>query len=293
MGLDERGVIAAVQMATYGPLLCLTPYLTWKEPDRRMGWHALTMMAVLRLIGGITRILSASDQTNVAKRTAYGVAEGAGQGPLLIATIGFLRTVSQHAVDRTFFFTKRIMIFGVVGITGVVLAIAGAVKGAVATTMDAYNYALELRRAGMILFLILFTGMLLTAALCWLNWSRLLKYRRKLLVAVTVTIPFLLVRVLYGSFGTWGPVTMPIWNGRQIPLRPSNDCLGRGSPISSQWGIYLVKSVLTEYIVVAIYLLSGLLIPLKKEMVVYEQSGINKDSISEKINKERVTVGGV
>ena len=71
------------------------------------------------------------------------------------------------------------MIFGVVGITGVVLAIAGAVKGAIATTMDAYNYALELRRAGMILFLILFSGMLLTAALCWLNWSRLLKYRRK------------------------------------------------------------------------------------------------------------------
>ena len=111
MGLDERGIIAAVQIATYGPLLCLTPYLTWKEPDRRMGWHALTMMAVreytdpssyprqkltsaiVRLIGGITRILSAFDQTNVAKRTVYGVAEGAGQGPLLIATIGFLRTV--------------------------------------------------------------------------------------------------------------------------------------------------------------------------------------------------------
>ena len=84
MGLDERGIIAAVQIATYGPLLCLTPYLTWKEPDRRMGWHALTMMAVCEytdpssyprqltsaivlLIGGITRILSASEPTNVAK----------------------------------------------------------------------------------------------------------------------------------------------------------------------------------------------------------------------------------
>ena len=65
------------------------------------------------------------------------------------------------------------------GISGVVLAIVGGIKATKATTWDQYNYDLTLRRAGMILFIILFFGTHLVTAICWLNWKRILRYRRK------------------------------------------------------------------------------------------------------------------
>lgn len=41
MGLDERGIIAAVQIGTYAPLFVLAQWLGRREPDRRMGWGAI------------------------------------------------------------------------------------------------------------------------------------------------------------------------------------------------------------------------------------------------------------
>ena len=46
MHLDERGIIAAVQIATYGPLLFIGLTLAVREPERRMAWAFITLMSV-------------------------------------------------------------------------------------------------------------------------------------------------------------------------------------------------------------------------------------------------------
>ncbi|RPD58386.1 hypothetical protein L227DRAFT_601949 [Lentinus tigrinus ALCF2SS1-6] len=235
MGLDARGIIAAVQIATYGPLLFLATFLAWWEPDRRMGWAFLGLMSVLRLIGGITHILSENDPTNVAERAIYIITEAAGQGPLLAATLGFLRTVAQYSLDRTFVFARGMPVFALSGITGVIIAIVGGARATSAKTWDQYNDNVTLRHVAMILFIILFSGMLCTVLFCWMNWRRILRYRRRLLIAISITVPFLLVRILYGALSVWGPATVTFVDGHQIPVHPSNSGLGKFTPASSRW----------------------------------------------------------
>ncbi|RDX56259.1 hypothetical protein OH76DRAFT_608389 [Lentinus brumalis] len=265
MGLDARGIIAAVQIATYGPLLFVAVFLAWWERDRRMGWAFLGVLSVLRLMGGMTHVLSEYNPTNVAERTIYIIAEGAGQGPLLAATLGFLRTVSQHSLDKTFVFSRGIIVCALSGATGVILAIIGGARGTSATTWDEYDDNVTLRHVAIILFIILFSGMLCIVMYCWMNWKRILRYRRRLLIAITMTVPLLLVRIIYGVLSAWGPATVTFVGGHQVPVHPSDSGLGKFSAASSQWGIYFVMSVMMEYIAVAIYLLGGVLIPLRKE----------------------------
>ncbi|KAI0724186.1 hypothetical protein C8T65DRAFT_691335 [Cerioporus squamosus] len=270
MGLDARGIIAAVQVATYGPLLFVAFFLAWWERDRRMGWLFLGAMSVLRLVGGITHILSEYNPTNVAERTIYIITEGAGQGPLLAATLGFLRTVGQYSLDKTFVFSRGLLVVALSGATGVILAIVGGARGTTATTWDEYNDNVTLRHAAMILFIILFFGMLCIVLYCWMHRKRILRYRQRLLIAITMTVPFLLVRILYGALSSWSPATVTFFGGHQVPVHPSNSGLGKFSAASSRWGIYLVMSVMMEYIAVGIYLLGGVLIPLRKEKILDE-----------------------
>lgn len=51
------------------------------------------MQASVRLIGAISHIISEGHPTNITARLIYFIMEAAGQGPLLAATLGFLRTV--------------------------------------------------------------------------------------------------------------------------------------------------------------------------------------------------------
>ena len=53
----------------------------------------LTADGSVRLIGAISHIVSEGNPTNVPARVVYNIMEAAGQGPLLAATLGFLRTV--------------------------------------------------------------------------------------------------------------------------------------------------------------------------------------------------------
>ena len=48
---------------------------------------------VVRILGGVTHVLSENNPTNKTERIIYGIMESAGLSPLVMATLGFLRTV--------------------------------------------------------------------------------------------------------------------------------------------------------------------------------------------------------
>ncbi len=78
-------------------------------------------------------------------------------------------------------------------------------------------------------------------------------------------MPFLLVRMLYGVFSAFAPSTIAFRDGHQIPVQPSNSGLGKFSPTTSKWGIYLVMSVLMEWIAIIIYLVARVFTPLEND----------------------------
>ena len=113
MGLDARGYIAIVEIVIYVPILFIGLALSFRHGfKRKAGWIMLVILSIsesfylwsesplltasqisVRIIGGITHILSENDPTNSTERTIYTITESAGLSPLLVASLGFLGTV--------------------------------------------------------------------------------------------------------------------------------------------------------------------------------------------------------
>ncbi len=78
------------------------------------------------------------------------------------------------------------------------------------------------------------------------------------------------MRVLYGVLSSFAPPIIAFGpDGNPTSAKPSNDGLGKFSSSSSEWGIYLVMSVLMEYIAVIIYAVVGITTPLSKDLPDY------------------------
>ncbi len=95
---------------------------------------------------------------------------------------------SQHSLDKTFVFSRGIIVCALSGATGVILAIIGGARGTSATTWDEYNDNVTLRHVAIILFIILFSGMLCIVMYCWMNWNSILRYRRRVSLAICVFV---------------------------------------------------------------------------------------------------------
>lgn len=70
-------------------------------------------------------------------------------------------------------------LFAVAGISGVVLAIVGGARLGSAHTLDQFNVDVNLRHAGLILFVVLFAGCLVLTIYCWPHWKIIWFYRRR------------------------------------------------------------------------------------------------------------------
>ncbi|KAI0724188.1 hypothetical protein C8T65DRAFT_704103 [Cerioporus squamosus] len=266
MGLDARGSIAAVEIAFYIPVLLVGGFLTFRHGfARKAGWIFLVILSIVRIIGGITHVMSESDPTNSTERTIYSIMEAAGLSPLLMASLGFLRTVTQYSLEDNNLMTRGLRILGLVGTVGLALAISGGVSAGDATSQSSLNSALDQRHAGSILFVVMYVGAVGLTVMCWQNRDVILRYRRQLLNGVTATLPFLGVRVLYSILSSFAPYPLKIVDGQQELSIPNNSGLGKFTSVSSEWGIYLVMSVLMEYIAVIIYVVVGIMTPLGKD----------------------------
>ncbi|TFK93049.1 hypothetical protein K466DRAFT_479360 [Polyporus arcularius HHB13444] len=267
MGLDARGNIAAAEIALYIPVLLIGVFLALRHGFKReAGWVFLVVLSIVRIIGGVTHVLSEHDPSNSTERTIYSIMEAAGLSPLLTASLGFLRTVTQYSpLEENTLLTRGLRIVGLIGTIGLALAISGGVSAGDATSQSDLNSALTQRHAGVILFIVMYAGVVGTTIFCWQSRSLILRYRRQLLIGVTATLPFLGIRVLYSVLSSFSPYPLQIVDGQQVLSIPSNSGLGKFSTVSSEWGLYLIMSVLMEYIAVIIYVVVGIITPLGKD----------------------------
>ncbi|KAI0662460.1 hypothetical protein C8Q70DRAFT_931321 [Cubamyces menziesii] len=273
MHLDARGIISIVVIVIYVPILVAGIFLSVRNGfARKAGWISLVVLSIIRIIGAVTHILSEENPTNVTDRIIYGIMESAGTSPLLIATVGFLRTTTQFGLDGTTLVIKGLRLAGLASLVGLILAIIGGSEIGNATTQSALNTGTNLRHSGAIIFAVVYGVTVLLTAYCWANKSVILKYRQRLLTGIIITLPFIFVRVLYGVLSSFAPSPFAIVDGQLVPTAPSNSGLAKFSSTSSEWAIYLIMSVLAEYISVFIYTVFGIITPLSKDAVDYENA---------------------
>ncbi|KAF8577591.1 hypothetical protein K439DRAFT_1655058 [Ramaria rubella] len=243
--LGAFGIIAAVEIVFYVPVIFIAFFATLRHGfGRKEGWVSLLIFSGVRLLGAILSIASKTESNpSTGLLTAGGILQALGLSPLLLATVGFVTTIANYGLPSL---TKVMRILRVVLVVGVILVIVGGTD----TTPD--NSASEqasghtLSRVGVILFVVGYIALFAINVLLWGARENIPSNHKKLLMSLSLALPFLAVRVLYSVLGAFASPSQ--W-----------------SPLTGNWRLYLFMGVIMEYIVVCIYVITGARLPLQEE----------------------------
>ncbi|KAG1744545.1 uncharacterized protein EDB91DRAFT_1246671 [Suillus paluster] len=270
MALDTRGILAAVTIAMYIPFLFLSVMVVYRYGiSRGDGWVLLLVFCIIRVLGG-SLLVAAEDITPVNTGLYIGgyALEASGLSPLLVCTLGLLHSIFQTP-DGESRHKRLFRLLQLLGLVALILTIIGISDASSSSSSSSGN---TMRRAGVILFVVLY---IILVGICLFLWSQVrfvLKYRKQLLKAISIALPFLAIRTLYSVLSTFSSSTFDI---SSTSSQPNTSDLAKFNILTGEWQIYLVMDMLMEYAVVIIYTVAALVLPLNQD---YNSPDLNQDN---------------
>lgn len=261
MTLDSHGILAAVTIAMYVPFLLVSIKIVSKYGTARGdGWILLLIFCIIRVLGGA--LLVAAEEVTPVNTSLYigGYAlEASGLSPLLLCTLGLLHSIFRTP-DGFPRYQKPFRLLQLLGMIALILTIIG-ISDETSSTSDSSSSGNTMRRAGVILFAVLYIILVGICAHQWTQIRTVMRYRKQLLKAVSIALPFLAVRTLYSVLSTFSSSSFSITS---TSTTQTND-LSKFNLFTGEWQIYLVMDMLMEYAVVIIYSVAALVLPLNED----------------------------
>ncbi|KAG2160198.1 uncharacterized protein EDB93DRAFT_1073789 [Suillus bovinus] len=260
MALDSQGILAAVTIAMYIPFLFISLRLVYKYGlSRGDGWVLLLVFSIIRVLGG-SLLVAAEDITpaNISLYIGGYALESSGLSPLLLCTLGLLHSMFQSP-DGFSRYRRPFRLLQLLGTIALILNISGISEST--SSSSSSDPGTTMRRAGVILFCVLY---IILVAICFHAWTQvrfIMRYRKQLLKAISIALPFLAIRTLYSVLSTFSSSSFDI-TGTAAP--PTGD-LAKFNIFTGEWQIYLVMDMLMEYAVVIIYSAAGIVLPLNED----------------------------
>jgi len=260
MSLDTQGIISAVTIAMYVPILFFAIRICSRYGIRERGWLLLVIFSLIRIVGGALLVAAELVVPVVTGLYIGGYAlEASGLSPLLLSTLGLLEIITEGP-DRETKYARLFRILHLVGTVALILTIVG-----ISTTSSSSSNTE--RRVGVILFAVLYVILVAFAGLQWVNRNHLMKYRQQLLIAVSAALPFLAVRTLYSLLSTFSSSTFISSTGETTT---SDSSLAKFNMFTGEWQIYVGMEVAMEFIIVIIYTLAGNVLRLDQDYKLQE-----------------------
>lgn len=244
--LDAFGKLAIVEIIAYIPLALVSFFVTLRYGfSRKGGWVLLLGFAIIRSLGAILTIVS-EEESNPSSGilTAAGILQALGLSPLLLATHAFVTQLSDRALPNL---SRILHLVRILIVVGIIFAVLGGIDQAPGNSASKMNSGHNLSKIGTALFLGGYIAIFGIHVLLWTVKSELPPVHRKFLRNISIALPFLAVRVAYSMLSAFNP--------------PNSEF----STTHGKWQIYLVMTLIMEFIVVCIYMVSGLTIPLNDD----------------------------
>ncbi|KAH9486689.1 hypothetical protein JR316_0000754 [Psilocybe cubensis] len=249
--LDTRGQIAAAQIAFYAPIAIITFILVIKYALRRdAGWFFLFLFSIARLAQGA--LIVAAEMIVPPKPILFNAAyimDYSALAFLLFSSLGFIGMAGQHTYSENPRITTILRLIGIFGLGGMGLCIAGGILNGESTANQ--SLAVALRRAGVCIYAGMYVIIFAVFIGTWTYRWHLRSYRRSLLFGLTCALPFLGVRMAYAVIAAFSSSDLL---GTKLS---SNTTLADLNPVTGKWILYLVLSLIMEYVVVALYLFAS------------------------------------
>ncbi|KAJ6138744.1 hypothetical protein N7471_005230 [Penicillium samsonianum] len=238
MAIDYRHGISILEIIIYSPTLFIALWMAFHHGFKRSsGWFFFNLFCLARIVGAVCYLATIQSPSNVNLYIAWAVCTSLGLSPLILACIGLLSRANDSIMRKT---AKPLppIIFRLVGLfalVAVILSIVGATKN----SDISHGLVTTETKVGLILYLVAWIGVCGLFLLVLMRTQSIEDGEHRLLLAVGISLPLILVRLIYSfiyAFGQKAEFNM----------------------LSGNVTIQLVMSVLEEFIVVLVCLGIGL-----------------------------------
>ncbi|GJJ08726.1 hypothetical protein Clacol_002945 [Clathrus columnatus] len=240
MTLGPFGDIAIAEIVCYLPIAYISLSVTCKHGfNRKLGWLFLFTFSVFRLVSALlTVVFHAMSHPATGLVVTATVLTSVGLSPLLLATHAFVSGIGSHVspkLKRPFIIARLLLVIGL---------IMGAVGGSDQSPLNPQstrNAGKGLTGTAVVLFIIVYLFLFFIHILFWRERNDIPPNSRKLLLGVSLALPPLGVRLIYSLLQTFGS-------------------MNKFSPVVGEWEFFLFMGLIMEYLVVLIYVITGLMI---------------------------------
>jgi hypothetical protein len=219
--IGYKGGIAIGEIIVYVPALAIAILLTIRHGfGRNSGWIFLIIFTLIRILGACFQLALDNDSNNQSIQTGAAILSTVGLSPLELCALGLLsRVISSINKSSSTFISPRLMKFAQLIVTvAFILAIIGGIDSSTQYTKDIQSQqqnpskaAIDvqlvpqpLSKAAMGLFIAAYVILLVSTIMISFSLPHAEPGEKRLLLAVALSLPSILVRLIYSSISLFG-----------------------------------------------------------------------------------------
>ena len=212
MAVDYRNGVSILLLIFCLPALAIATLLTIRHGfSKSSGWRFMIIFTLARVICACLELATINQPRNVSLYIGYAVLIGIAVSPLELVAFGLLSRVTTRITESqgrsTIITPRHIQFFELLNTVGIILSIIGGVKSGEDLSSTGHYSQQTLSKVGLALFIASFVAILATTVLLYPSISHADSGEEKrILLAVAVSLPLLLVRLVYSSAYTFGGV---------------------------------------------------------------------------------------
>jgi len=251
--LTELNRISIASICVYTPALVIAILLSIRHGfGRSAGWMYLILFSLIRIIGSALELATINDPTNIDLIIGASTLQNIGLSPLILVMLGLAgRVLESISHSRSTILQPRMLrLVQMLVLVGLILGIVGGSKlggiigknAASGQPTAAYKVPTE-SVAGLALMIAGYGILVIATCLLATQISAAEPGEKRLLLAVAVALPFVLVRLIFSAISTFDP---------------SNPDFRRFGGSSRYPDLLLGMAVIEEMIAIAIFEVVGL-----------------------------------
>jgi hypothetical protein len=242
MTINYRDGIAIGELVVYFPALAIAVFLAVRHGfGRSSGWLFLIIFALVRIVGACFQLATINDPTNISLYTGVAILQNVGLSPLELTSLGLLSRIisSINKSHSTLIQHYHMKLIQTIVMVALILSIIGGINASKDLTSKGIYTPQSLSQAAMGLFIASYVLIVATTIILSFSVPHAEHGEKRLLVAVAISLPFILVRLVYGSISIFANTS-------------------DFNPVSGNATIYLCMALIMELCVVIIYETVGL-----------------------------------
>ncbi|RDH39642.1 hypothetical protein BDQ94DRAFT_7323 [Aspergillus welwitschiae] len=267
MAVNYRHGLSILELIVYLPSLFISLFMGFRHGfQRNAGWILLIIFSLARVVGSCCYLATIAHPETIDLYIAWGVCTSIGLAPLISTCVGLLSRVNDsiHRKTGRGLLPAFFRLIGLLTLAGMVLCIVGS---SMSSSLQGITNSIE-AKVGDVLYVIAWACLCVLLLVVGSKYASIEDGEHRLLLAVGVSVPLLLVRLIYSllSVFTHNP-TFNMFTGNVT--------------------VFLVMAVLEEIVIVGICLGVGMTLEVRQRPTEYEACEAPAQGSSELESQQR------